>query len=181
MALLTIEQQQLIKAISPNWAITAKVTGGLKNFEQLEKEVENKELKELVGVALLQDLQRNPTTADNVILLDGGSFQDCQDNTIHFEGLRMVLAYFIYSKYIVKSKISDSFTGMVNKNRSEATDMSKGAIKDEQNDSRKIAFDEWDLVRAFLCENSDLYPLWNNAKTKKIFNPSFTTVRATRY
>ena len=62
MTLLTYSQQQAFKKISANNA---------QKYSQLAFEVENKELVDLLGVALLQDLQDNPTTEDNIKLLDG--------------------------------------------------------------------------------------------------------------
>ena len=82
MQILTIIQQQALKPIDSNWSATQKYTGGLNNFEQLESEVEDTDLDSLVGTALLQDLQNNPAIADNLILLDGGTFTDWSLNVI---------------------------------------------------------------------------------------------------
>ena len=179
MALLTLIQQQEIKIISGNWPNASKVTGGKTNYEQLAEEVEEKELRTLLGVALLQDVQDNPTEARNVTLLDGGTFEDCDNNTVKFKGLRYILAYFNYSKYVGESFVSDSFTGMVKKTRTEATPLTSGDIKRLQLDAREIALQEWELVKCFLDENESDYPLWECTTKRKTFTPRFTGVKRT--
>lgn len=178
-AILTLIQQNSFKVISENWANTKKLVGGVSNFEQLEKEVEQKELKQLLGVALLQDLQANPGTAANIELLDGASFVDCNNNTINQLGLRFVLAYLNHSKYIPVSGIESTFTGLVQKNRNETQNISDGKESKLQLDSREIALQEFQLIKQFLNENSDDYPLWICGKTKQIYTPIIRAVKKT--
>jgi hypothetical protein len=180
--LLSLAQQQAIKIISPNWTKASKIPGGTTNYDQLAQEVEEKELRSLVGVALLQDIQDSPTSANNVKLLDGDTFEDCDGNTIKFKGLRYVLAYMNYSKYIYETTISDSFTGMVSKNRTEATNLSNGSKKAIQNDAREIALQEWELTKGFLNDNKDTYPLWEcgeGTQARKPYTPRFIGVKRT--
>ena len=179
MALLTLIQQQAIKIISQNWANASKVTGGKTNYDQLAEEVENKELRNLLGVALFQDVQTNPTKAENVVLLNGGSYEDENQNTITFKGLRYVLAYFNWSKYVAESFVSDTFTGMVKKQRNDSESLSSGDIKRLQVDAREIALQEWELIRNFLNENESDYPLWNCDIKRKTFTPRFTGIKRT--
>ena len=181
-ALLNLSRQQTIKIISPNWTKASKITGGPTNYEQLAQEVEEKELRSLCGVALLQNVQDNPTTSENLTLLDGGTFSDCDGNTIKFKGLRYILAYMNYSKYIYESTISDSFTGMVSKNRTEATNLGNGSKKAIQNDAREIALQEWELTKAFLNDNKETYPLWEcgeGTQARKPYTPRFIGVKRT--
>jgi len=178
-AILTLIQQNSFKVISENWANTKKLVGGVSNFEQLGKEVEQKELKQLLGVALLQDLQKNPETAANVELLDGGTFENCDGNEIDQLGIRFVLSYLNYSKYIPVSGIESTFTGLVQKNRNETQNISDGKESKLQLDSREIALQEFEIIKQFLNENSDDYPLWICGKTKQIYTPIIRTVKRT--
>lgn len=180
--LLSPVQQQTTKIISANWAKASKIAGSKSNYEQLAEEVEEKELRSLLGVALLQDVQDNPTSAANVVLLDGGTFNDCNGNTIKFKGLRYILAYMNYSKYIYESNISDSFTGMVSKTRTEATNLGNGSKKSIQNDAREIALQEWELCKSFLNENKTTYPLWEcgeGTQARKAYSPRFRGLKRT--
>lgn len=178
-AILTIAQQQLIKPISRNWAKATKETGGIDNYTQLEQEIEENKLRSLLGNTLLQDLQDNPELAANVILLDGGSFEDCDGNNVNFKGIRYVLAYMIFVDYIAESDVSDTYTGMVQKNRNESEPLSNGKIKTLQNKFEAIALTQWQLCEAFLNNNSDDYPYWNCNISKQPYTPKLIGIRKT--
>jgi hypothetical protein len=179
MALLTITQQNSIKPISPNWADFVKVGSGKKNFEQLQEEVENKEMRKLLGPAFLYDIQQNPTDAKYVNLLDGDTYTDCNGNTVEFQGIRFQLGFMNYSKYVGISNLADTFTGMVTQNRTETTPASEGAVKREQLDAREIALQDFELMEGYLNENDDIYTLWKCTNKKRIYTPKLTTFRKT--
>jgi hypothetical protein len=179
MALLTLTQQNNIKPLSPNWCKAPKVAGGKTNFEQLQEEVENKELRKLLGAALLYDIQQNPIDAKYVNLLDGDTYQDCDGNTIEFQGIRFQLSYMNYSKYVGVSNLADTFTGFQVQNRNETTAASDGAKIREQLDAREIALQDFELMEGYLNENDDIYTLWKCTNTKRIYNPKLTTFRKT--
>ena len=181
MALLTLIQQQAIKPITPNWAaaLANNAVGSVTNFVQTEAEVEEKELRDLLGVALLQDLQDNPATAPNIALLNGSTFEDCNGNTIKTKGLRYVIAFMVHSQAVFSTSYSDTFTGYTNKNRQETQDTSKGDKKEIKGRSRALALQEFELIKDFLNENSTIYPLWICNISKKPYTPKFTGVKRT--
>ena len=179
MALLTLVQQNLYKPISQNWANHTKISGGYTNFEQLQAEVENTDLKKLIGPAFLYAIQQTPTDVNYVKLLDGIDFEDCDGNTIEFKGIRYQLAFINYSRYVGKSDQADTFTGMVRQNRSETSPLSEGAIKRERHDAESIAMQDFEIMKQYLNDNTDVYTLWCAENTKKIFTPKLTTIRKT--
>ena len=168
--LLTHDQQQAIKKMSPN---------NSRDYDQLATEVEELELRDLLGDALLQDLQANPTSENNVKLLDGSTFEDCHGNTIKFKGLRYVLAYFNYAKYIGSSFVKDTNTGFVQKNRQESEVISEGTVNRLQIENRKIGMKEFELVKDYLNANCDTYTLWISTESKQAFAPKFHFIRKT--
>jgi len=180
MALLTVAQQQAIKPISPNWAIAIKMTGGVNNFTQLQAEVEEKELKQLLSPAFLYDIQQNLTEEKYITLLDGSEFTTESGNKLYFSGLRYILAYFNWSKYVAESHFADTFGGMVQKNRAESTALSSGDIKRTQTDAREIALQDFEIMKIYLDENTDIYPLWESCKKKrKLFTTRITGIKRT--
>jgi len=96
-AIITWEQQTAIKKISAN---------NQSKFAQMEIETENTELRDLLGVALLQDLQNNPGTAANIALLAGTSFVNCDGQTITHKGIRYVLAFLNWCKSITDNHLN---------------------------------------------------------------------------
>jgi hypothetical protein len=177
--LLTITQQQQIKPISPNWATASKNQTGVTNYEQLAAEVEESKLRKLVGNALLQDLQTNPTAAANITLLNGSTFTGCDGEAITFKGLRFVLAYLNWHSYVSQSFVSDTFTGLVQKNRTESERITSGDIKRLQVDAEDIAMVQWQLCESFLNQNKSTYPKWKGETNARPFTPRITGIRKT--
>lgn len=170
--LLTFSQQQTHKPITLN---------NESKFDLLAYEVENSELLDLLGIELLQDLQDNPTTADNVKLLDGCSFVNGRNNTIKHKGLRFILAYMVYARYIGESYISDTFSGFVKKERTDSVNLNEGEILRLQNVSKKIALTEWDNIKEYLNLNYALYPKWLYAESVTPYTPKFYGLKKTKY
>lgn len=168
--LLSFAQQQATKKISAN---------NSSKYDQLALEVENKELSDLLGVALLQDLQTNPTLARNLLLLNGDTFTDCNGNSIRHRGIRFVLAYINYSRYIGESFINDTFTGFVTKTRPDSELLSEGNIKRLQLENRSIALKEWEIIKEYLDLKTDVYTLWMCTSKRKPFTPRIIGVRKT--
>jgi len=179
MALLTLAQQNLIKPISQNWALSTKEISGTTNFTQIESEVENLELRKLLGNALLYDLQTNPLTALNVLLLDGTIFENCNNDTVEFQGIRFQLANMVYAEYMLESKIQDSYTGMVKKSRPESVELSQGELNNYKKRYQEIALSDFQIMKEYLNENDTLYPLWECSRTKRPYTPRLITVRKT--
>lgn len=177
--LLSLEQQQAIKPVTPNWAKSVKSIGGITNYDQLALEVEENDLQKLLGAALLQHLQDNPTSTENAVLLNGGTFEDCNGNTIKFKGLRYVLAYMNYSQQIYESDIADTYTGFAKKNRNEADNLTFGEKKQYALNAREKAMIQWELAKQFLNDNRADYPLWYCGQSRQPYRPRLTGVRKT--
>lgn len=177
--LLSLNSQQAIKKISPNWANATKSTGGTTNYEQLATEIQDFYLSDLLGAAFAYDVEENPENYTD--LLDGSTFLDCNENTVRQRGLKYCLAFWNYSKYISDSMVEDTFTGFVQKNRQETQTISSGQITRLQQDSKNQAEKAWNVIKYYLDENSNTYPLWECAKTRKPYQPRMFNVKKTRY
>lgn len=170
--LLTFNQQIAIKKLSLN---------NQNKFDELCREVERTDLKDLLGAALLQDLQTNPTTANNELLLNGDTFTNYLGQTVKHQGIRYVLAYLNHSRYIGESFVQDTFSGMVRQNQNLSEPISEGTVKRLQATSKEIALSEFELIKQYLNENFTNYPLWMQAISTKPFTPKFGSIRKTAY
>jgi hypothetical protein len=171
MALILIWSQQIaIKKISAN---------NSSKYTQLATEVEELELKELLGIALLQDLQANPATTYNAKLLNGDSFTNFLGQSVTHKGLRYVIAYLNYAKYIGESWVNDTYTGMVSKKREESDLLSEGSIRRLQDQARKQALTEWEVIKDYLNCSSINFPKWLCGNSKIPFTPKFIPVQKT--
>ncbi len=170
--LLTFSQQIAIKPISSN---------NQSKFDQLCKEVERTDLKDLIGLALLQDLETNPTSTNNLLLLNGTSFVNYIGQTVSHQGLRYVLAYLIHVRYIGESFVKDTFTGMVRGTQENSEPISEGSTIRLQNVSKEIALSEFQLIKEYLNLNYDLFPLWLYILSTKTCTPKFIGISKTDY
>lgn len=170
--LLTFSQQVAIKKLSSN---------NQTRFDELDKEVEYTDLKDLIGLALLLDLRANPTSTNNALLLDGATFVNQFDQTVSHQGLRYVLAYLNHSRYIGESGFQDTFSGMVRQNQNLSEPLTEGAIKRLQATSKEIALSEFELIKEYLNLNFTLFPLWLYVLSTKPFTPKFGSISKTGY
>lgn len=169
MAILSYSQQQAIKAISAN---------NQDKYAQIEKEVEEHELNRLLGPAFLQAVQAAP--GDYTDLLDGCEFENSGGDTISHKGLRYVIAYMVYSRYLGESFVNDTFSGFVRKNRQDSEDLGEGTIRRLQEDNRQLAMGAWELIREFLDLNTTTYQLWKKAY-KKVYRPRIYGIKKVNY
>ena len=167
MALINFDYQQRTKKISDN---------NQSRHPQLVDEVENSDLRKLLGDAFLYDIQINSSNYTD--LLTGVEFYCCGSKLKH-RGLKFVLAYLVYAKYIGESFVQDTFSGFVQKNRQESETISDGTTKRLMQENRDIALSEFKIIEKYLNENSSTYTLWEGATTKKMFTPKFHTIRKT--
>ena len=145
MALLwTITDQQDINAISNN---------RIGEFEMIAEEVQVKDLQDLLGYEFYQDIIQNPAEEWNAKLIAGGTFTDTAGETRTYAGLKFVLSYFFYARYIAQSDEKDTFTGMRRQNISDSEPLSTGRIKTRVNENRQIAYSYWKECELFIIKN----------------------------
>lgn len=172
MAILSFAQQKGIKPISDN---------NQTKYAQIAGETEQNDLQKLIGIALLQDLQTNPATVNNVKLLDGDTFINCEGFSVKTKGLRYVIAYLNYVRYINYSFVSDNFTGFTKKTHPDSTVLSEGELNRIKNDCKEIALTEFELIKDYLIQNATNYPLFTFCSNKqKPYTPRIFGVRNTQ-
>lgn len=156
----TWSQQQAIKPVSAN---------NQARFTQVNKEVWDYDIKELLGLELW--IKVTATPEDYTALLEGSSFEYCGE-TISHKGLNHVQAYLNFAAYIGESHLQDTFTGIVQKSRSDADFASAGALKNLQLRNKEIAYGYFEDVKKYIST------LVICIKDKKISTSQLTGIRA---
>lgn len=169
--LLTWVQQQAIKPFSAN---------NESKYAQLATEVESLEVDKLLGPALYQDIAATPADADYVKILNAFEFERADGTKITHKGLRYVIAYLNFAKYIGESYVADTFTGFVQKVRPDSERISSGDIKRLQQENREIAFNAFSLIKEFLDLNTETYELWTCQSGKRIHGSKFYPIKNTK-
>lgn len=146
-------------------------------YAQLAAEVESLEVDKLLGPAFYQAVVAAP--ADYVEMLDAFEFSRANESLITHKGLRYVIAYLNYAKYIGESYVIDTFTGFVQKNRPDSERISSGDIKRLQQENREIAFNAFVLIKEYLDLNTETYTLWTSDSNKRVQRPKFYALKNT--
>jgi len=146
--LWTSVDQQTIKPISKN---------RLNDFDKLAEETQLSDLQPLMGFDFFQDIIQNPTATWNASLLTGGSYT-YNSLPYVYSGLKYVLAYFLYARYIEQSGEFDTFSGLAKKNMQDSEHADIGVIKNRINSVRKLANNYWTECDKFILANSANFP-----------------------
>jgi len=116
-------------------------------FDQFQDEVQNHDLKKLIGFEFFNELFQN--IDDYTLLIDGGEYT-VDDTTYSFRGLKYVCAYLFFARYVRESRIKDTFTGFVTHTADNMQALSSNEIVNLENRYKEIATTEWDACLHYL-------------------------------
>ena len=149
MALLwDFDDQQAIKPISAN---------NEQKFAQLAAEVQLIKLKELMGADFYQDVLANSGDTWNGRLIDGYTYT-IGTVPYTFAGLKYVLAFLFYERYIMEIDAQDTYVGIMRNENENAAHIGFAQKKNMAQEMRRIANDHWKDCYQFVCENSAEFP-----------------------
>lgn len=136
------------------------------NVDQFITDAEFVDIKELLGMDMYFDLQRNTLTPANQSLLNGGTYTY---NGVSYTnvGLKAVIVHYAYARFILHADNISTPFGLVNKNSPDSTAVPYQQKKAIYTMNRQIAYDYWDNVRIFIERNITDYPLYKYLKTRK--------------
>ena len=120
-------------------------------------EVQYRKLKDMMGADFYQDVINNPTGIWNKKLIDGDSYtKDGVDYT--FAGLKYVLSFLFYARYLLEIDAQDTFAGIMQNDNENARHSSLAQKKNMAQEMNRQAEQQWSDCRDFVCENSTEYP-----------------------
>ena len=147
--LITIDDIANIKPITAN----NKNKAG-----QIILEVQDLWFSKLLG-AEFYDYIRS-TSDDLSDLMEGCSFSDCSGNTRYQTGLKKVLVYLFWSRYVYDINVTDTPTGMVSKTRTDSEQLSMGYLNNLSSNYETMAMNYFEIVREYIMQNKSQYPLF---------------------
>ena len=134
-------------------------THALKRINQHINDAQFMDLQRLLGADFYNDLERNITATNYVTLLDGGTYT--YNNTTYTNvGLKVVLAHYAYSRYVLNGSQVDTAFGYVQKSNDNSVPVTLEAKKNMSKMNEQVAFNYWENVKLFLDRNTTAYPLW---------------------
>jgi hypothetical protein len=127
-------------------------------------EAQNFDIKPVIGEAFLYEVNRlyniSPANADIVKLVEGGTYLDCDGNTLSFSGLAISLKYYTLARFRKKQPINDTNFGVVVKRDNYSDTVNPEMLNQSINDARQSGQGYLNDVLKFLNTEKDLYPLY---------------------
>lgn len=154
--LITLQDIRELKSISLN----------LKSEKELEPhimEAQNFDLRPFLGdtfyLALVEDLNASPSLQEFADLWNGSTYQYGGETFIQ-EGLKAMLIYNSYARYLPHSNVQTTATGLVHKVNQYSERVEDKTVSRLVVQARSSAQTIQDRVKCFLDRNNGDYPLW---------------------
>lgn len=125
-------------------------------------ERQNMDLCGLIGQPLLIDVIENRGDEKYDNLLNGCKYEGCDGLTYNHFGLKRVLVHFSYAAYVYRKGFVDTPFAVVQKMHKDSIPVPTNELRSLHNEHRKIANEYWQMTKNFLCNNTKIYPLFDN-------------------
>lgn len=135
------------------------------SWPQFVSEAQMLDVKVWLGDSLLMEIIGQESTlpktisADNQILLDGGSYT-YNSRTYHFQGLKAAIIYYAFARFTNRTAYNYTAAGIVIKDSDLSTPVGDKIIQRMETEARLTADAIKCEVMLFLDRNYLLYPLW---------------------
>jgi hypothetical protein len=132
-------------------------------FSGFLKQIQNNNLRKLLGAELWLDFFNNISDAKYVTLINGEEYE-FNGETILYPGLKPFLVFNMLTKIIIKGDVFHTNRGNFNYNPETAQPIEKIQLKETKGDYLiSIKFYENEVIK-YLNENTTTYPLWNGKR-----------------
>ena len=127
-------------------------------------EAQKFDAKQLLGAAFFQYIIDNPEEVNNAKLLDGATYNNNEGDPVSFDGLKVMLVYFSFARYVGGKNVQDTPFGFVNKSGEKSDQIDNAGISREAKSSVSAAFAVWNEIKDFLNAqiNANNYELWKS-------------------
>jgi hypothetical protein len=127
-------------------------------------EAQDFDIKPVIGEAMFYDVVlkygTSPADANIVKLVEGGTYEDCDGNTLAFAGLAKSLKYYALARFRKKQPINDTNFGVVIKKDLYSDPIDSKMMSQSIDEARSSGLGYMNECCKYLQENKDLYPLF---------------------
>lgn len=127
----------------------------LKKLNQAICEAQDFDLRNLFCDSFWYDIEQNWEDEKYKELVNGATFENCSKGQSYFKGIKTVLAYYSYSRYLQINQINDTAVGHKQKNTNFSIPIDKDVINQHSDRYRSMGYDEFKRAEAYLCLNKD--------------------------
>ncbi len=158
--LLTADELRAFRPLSATLDATARL-------EPYLREAQHVDLRPILGEALYADLIANSADAKYVTLLDGETYTNPAGNSQRFEGIKPLLAYYAYARFVAFQGVHVTPHGVVRRSGDHSEPVADGTRQRLETQARAMATAYLEGLRDFLDANPTDYPLWSSCQTSK--------------
>lgn len=133
------------------------------SIERFIREAQDLDLPQVMCQEFYYDLLKNYQSAKYQKLIHGDKYT-VGGIEIEFPGLKAVLSYFTYSRYVMDSNISDTPFGMVQKTNEFSQPISSTEKRDRRDKSISDAHTYWQRVVDYLNAKKADFPVWEKCR-----------------
>lgn len=152
--LITISDFADYRAISTN-------VNDVKRLDPYIAEAQEFDLKALLGQYLYDDFVKNITNTIYQSLLNGKEYTDTSGYNVIYKGIKPVLVYYAYSRFLANDNIKSTASGFVIKRQDEYSEpISEKTMSRLIQQAESSALSYFEGVKKFLNDNYSIYPLW---------------------
>lgn len=152
MALLTLSDIQAYRAISGNINASERLLPYVDEAQQVD-------LEPFLGEAFYYDLISHTTQQKYVDLMNGKVYT-YGNNSVKFAGLKPLLAYWSYARFIEGQQLNATSFGFVTKKTEYSEPVTQKTIDKVAANARQVAAKYQSGAIMYLDSNTNLYPLW---------------------
>ncbi len=135
------------------------------------------DLKPLLGEALYQGIMLNVSNYQELLNETSYTYNGTETTSC---GLKRVLIFYAYARYIMNGSVTDTPFGMVEKLFQDGKNTERISKKELYKYNQQMAYQYWQEVERYLNRNQDSYPLWKNGSCETKRNTSFRLNKITR-
>ena len=104
-----------------------------------------------------EDFTSTENSEKMIKFLNGGSYKSCNGIKKEFEGVKKVLAYYAYARYVIVNAYNDTGTGLKRKENLDSLPLSQKELEQISDRYRSMGFETWERLQEYLCSEKRFF------------------------
>jgi len=153
-----------------DFAPYAELSINLKEEKKLLQHINNAQeldLRPLLGDQMYYDMLKKSGDHNYAELLNGKEYED-NGVSIQFQGLKPVIVYFAYARYLLVANVQATATGFTQKLNDMSQPIDSRTRTAMIQDAQSIANSYFQRVLTYLNKNKNLFPFWKQGCNQSV-------------
>lgn len=140
----------------------------VRNLEPYILQAQQMDLRPLIGEEFYHDLITNPTAEKYIELINGVIYTPTNSTlAVKYEGLKAMLVYWTYARYLTKANIKSTMSGFVRKETQYSEPLRPDELARLASDARSMAMSYEYGLDLFLRFKTGVYPAYKSCHTRE--------------